>query len=132
MRVQFQTILNVQCYINWKLQNRELETWEECQFFTMLKGYFIRNGIRFKKINLMDFILNLQRFKLFIKFSYNKMANKVNIQFVHKSRQLSLKILFLRKFLTLNKQLVWHSIDFKVLFAQLTNFRKAILEAMIK
>ncbi len=80
----------------------------------------------------MDFILNLQRFKLFIKFSYNKMANKVNIQFVHKSRQLSLKILFLRKFLTLNKQLVWHSIDFKVLFSQLTNFRKAILEAMIK
>jgi len=72
----------------------------------MLKGYFIRRGIRFKKINLVYFLENLQSFNLFIKFKYNNAANKVTIDFVDKSRQLSLKVMFLRKFLSLNKQLV--------------------------
>ena len=72
----------------------------------MIKGYFIKNGIRFQKFDLIDFINNLQRFKLFIRFTFNKFSNKVSIQFIHKSRQLSLKIMFLRKFLKLNKQFV--------------------------
>jgi hypothetical protein len=72
----------------------------------MIKGYFIKNGIRFQKFDLIDFINNLQRFKLFIRFTFNKFSNKVSVQFIHKSRQLSLKIMFLRKFLKLNKQFV--------------------------
>lgn len=132
MRVQFQTILNVHIYVNWKLQNKESSILDKWAFFTMVKGYFIKNGIRFQKFDLIDFINNLQRFKLFIRFTFNKFSNKVSVQFIHKSRQLSLKIMFLRKFLKLNKQFVWHTVDFKLLFVQLTNFRKAILEAMIR
>lgn len=98
----------------------------------MLKGYFIKHGIRFLKIDLIDFITNLQQFKLFIKFTYNKFSNKISAQFVHKSRQLSLKMMFLRKFIKINNHLVWHTIDFKLLFSQLYQFKRSILEVMIK
>ncbi len=98
----------------------------------MLKGYFIRRGVRFKKINLVYFLENLQSFNLFIKFKYNNNTNKVTIDFVDKSRQLSLKVMFLRKFLSLNKQFVWHTLDFKLLFVQLTIFKRSILEAMMR
>ncbi len=71
-------------------------------FITTIKGYFIRRGKRFFKFNIINFIDSINRFSLFIRFKYNFNSGKTNIEFVPKERQFGTKVMFFRKFLTLN------------------------------